>query len=125
MIVLGIVLSLIGVLMIVSLAMSKIKCRTAIEATVSKITEKSTTLRGSTIKSYSPVFTYSFGGRQYTAKSDVSTRNPDKYTVGQKLTVFTDEAHPENVRYGSNVGILFGGLVFALLGALFIVLSLI
>ena len=122
MLVLGIVLTVIGLLLIAAFLISRIRCRTETEAVVTKVIEKKSYHRGWTIWDCTPVFTYTVNGQEYTAKAESSTSNPKKFSVGQKLTIFTDAKHPENMRYGSNVGFCIAGIVIALLGIGIIVL---
>ena len=123
MIVFGIITAVIGLLLTIGFILSRIKCSEAVEAEVSKLNEKKLYLRGSTIKQFNPVFTYSVGGKDYTQKSDILTTNAKKYFVGQKLTVLVNPKNPSEMRYGSNIGILLTGIVLLLIGALFITLT--
>lgn len=122
MIILGIILTVIGILLLVSFFISHIRCRTETEAAVSKVIVKEHYHRGRTIKDCTPVFTYTVNGKEYTAKSEHSTRDPKKYFVGQKHIIFTDADHPESIRHGSDAGYGIAGVVIALLGIGIIVL---
>ena len=122
MIVLGIILTIIGLLLLFAFSQSRIKCKTETEAIVVKIIEKKHFYKGRTVKDCTPVFAYTVNGKKYTAKWDHSTSDPKKFTVGQKLTIFTDADHPESIRCGNNIGYCITGIVFALLGILIIVL---
>ncbi len=123
MIVFGIVITFIGLLFIVSFAISRVTCKTRIEATVSKLATKTIKLRGTTVVEYTPVFTYTVNGKEYTYKAEMSTIRKNRFSVGQKAFVFINETRPNEARYGSNLGILLFGLVCFLIGAIFIVLS--
>lgn len=125
MIVVGIILAAIGLLLIIAFICNRLKCRIKVEASVKKLAEQSVTLRGSTVKQYIPVFIYMVDGVTYTASANTATTKKDKFTVGQKLTIHANPKNPSSIRYGSNLGFLLAGLVFAGLGALFIVLSII
>lgn len=118
----GIILTIIGLLIIIGFIMSLAKCKTKAEATVSQIIETKNVLRGSTIKSYSPVFSYKADDKDYFFKSEKSSLNPQKYEVGQKVTVYIDKKHPETARFGVNIGIFLSGLVLTFVGVVFIVL---
>ena len=116
MLIFGIILIIIGFLLLLAFMFSRIKCRTETEAVVVKIIEKKHFYKGRTIKDCTPVFAYTVNGKEYTAKSDHSTSKPNKFTVGQKLTIFTDADHPESIRHGSNMGYCAAGIIFASLG---------
>lgn len=124
MIVLGSVLLIIGGFLIISFILNKTKCRTKVEATVSKIEVKKTPLRGTTLKQYTPVFTYMLNSNKHTVKADILTSKKEMFSVGQKLTVFVDPNNPETVHYGHNWRFLFSGIAFALFGGLIFILTL-
>ena len=123
MIVVGIIISVIGLLLVVSFVISRSRCRTRIEATVTGLDEKSMKLRGRTVRDITPVFTYTVDGKDYTYKAEMSTTNRRRFSVGQKETVFINEKHPSEARFGSNVGFLLFGLVLTFVGAAVIILS--
>lgn len=116
MIFVGIVLTLIGILLIISFLMSRIRCTAPIEATVAELSEKKRFFRGRTITDYTPVFEYNVEGEKYSHKADSSTTQKGKFFKGQKVTVFIDPKHPEKARYGSNTGFCAAGIVFAAAG---------
>lgn len=122
MIIVGILLTLVGLLILIAFAVSRISCRTPIEAVVSKVLVSKRPGRGRTISDYTPVFSYEVEGKTYSGKADSSTTDVKRFTVGQRVSIFIDPAHPAKFRYGSNVGFLLAGLVITALGVLFIVL---
>lgn len=124
MIIIGIIIAVIGLLFIVAFSISRTRCKTRIEATVSKLATKSMKLRGRTVTDTTPIFTYTVNGEKYTYKAEMSTANRKRFTVGQKEFIFVNEKHPNEARYGSNLGFLLCGILCFLLGATFIVLSL-
>lgn len=124
MVFIGVVLTLIGVLLVISFLTSRIRCKTAIEATVGKITEKKRFFRGRTIIDYTPFFEYTVNEKKYTYKADSSTTEKAKFFKGQKVTVFIDPKHPEKARYGNNTGFFIAGIVFAAAGIFVLVLNL-
>ena len=123
MIVFGIIIAVIGSIFIVAFAISRARCKTRIEATVSRLATKSMKLRGRTVTDTTPIFTYTAGGEEYTYKAEMSTSNRKRFTVGQKEFIFINEKHPNEARYGSNFGFLLCGIVCVLLGTAVIVLS--
>ncbi len=123
MIVLGILLAITGLLLTLAFVFALLKCREKTEATVSKLVVKNITLRGSTVKQYTPVFTYTVGTNEYSAKADFSTIKPDKFTVGQKVTVHVNAKNPAEMRFGGNVRIIILGAVLLAAGILVLVLG--
>lgn len=123
MIVIGIIISVIGLLFVVAFATSRSKCKMRIEATVSRLATKSMKLRGRTVTDITPIFTYTVNGKEYTYKAETSTTNRKKFAVGQKEFIYINDKHPEEARFGNNLGFLFCGFVFILLGAVVIALS--
>lgn len=112
MLILGLLVAAVGALMIAAFVSSYLRCRTRVEATVCRVETKSHYFRGQTIREYIPVFSYSVGGKTYTAKADVSVRNPDRFAVGQKETLFVSARQPSVFRFGSHVPVLLWGLIF-------------
>ena len=123
MMVAGIVVAGIGVLLIVAFTISRARCKTRIEATVTKLSTKSVKLRGRTVTDTTPIFSYTVNGEEYTYKAEMSTVNRKRFAVGQKECVFINENHPNEARYGSNFGFLLCGIVCFLLGTAVIVLA--
>ena len=122
MIVLGIVLLVIGLLLVIAFLSSRIRCNTQIPAVVVRVIEKKQYVKGRTVFDCTPVFGYTVNSKEYTAKADLSTSDPKKFTVGQAVTIYVDTEHPENIRYGSNAGFCIAGLVLAALGIFVMVL---
>ena len=119
----GIILTAIGALLIVAFAISRARCKTRIEATVTKLSTKSVKLRGRTVTDTTPIFSYTVNGEEYTYKAEMSTVNRKRFAVGQKEFIFINEKHPNEARYGSNFGFLLCGIVCFLLGTAVIALA--
>ena len=119
----GMILSVIGILLIVAFLMSRLRCRTLTRAAVSKISEQKRYYKGRVITDYIPVFEYSVNGKKYTYKADSSTRDPNRFYIGQELNLYIDAKHPETARYGSNAGYCIAGILFAAVGIFFLVLA--
>ena len=122
MIVLGIILALVGVLLIAAVINSKGKCTMRVEATVSSLIVKAMPRRGYTVDYYTPIFTYTVDGKEYSTKADLFTKDKKLFAVGQKATVLVNPADPAMMRYGSTAGFLITGIVLALAGLFFLVL---
>lgn len=123
MIVVGIIISVIGLLFVVAFAISRARCKMRIEATVSRLATKSMKLRGRTVTDTTPIFTYTVNGKEYTYKAEMSTANRKRFAVGQKEFIYINDKHPEEARFGNNLGFLVCGICCVLVDALFIVLS--
>lgn len=125
MIVVGIIISVIGLLFVVAFAISRARCKMRIEATVSRLATKSMKLRGSTITDTTPIFTYTVNGKEYTYKAEMSTTNRKRFTVGQKEFIYINDKNSEEARFGNNFGFLLFGICCVLVGAVFIGLTII
>lgn len=123
MFVIGIIISVIGLLFVVAFAISRARCKMRIEATVSRLATKSIKLRGRTVTDTAPTFTYTVNGKEYTYKAEMSTTNRKRFTVGQKEFIYINDKHPEEARFGNNLGFLVFGICCVLVGTFFIVLS--
>ena len=121
MIVLGIILALVGVLLIAAYVNGRAKCTMRADATVSRIIVKTLPRRGYSVNYYTPVFSYTVDGAEYSTRADLSTKNEKEFAVGQKATVLVNPADPSMMRYGSTVGFLLAGVVLALAGLFIIV----
>lgn len=114
--IIGIILALIGLLLVVAFVSSRVRCTVKTEATVTSLSVKKLPLRGGSINQYTPVFTYTANGKAYTAKADQATFQANRFSVGEKLTVFVNPNDPANVRYGNNLGFLIAGFLLAAAG---------
>lgn len=123
MIILGSIIAVIGLLFVVAFAISRARCKTKIEATVSRLSEKTMTVRGTTVKDITPIFTYTVNGKEYTYKAEMSTTKRKRFAVGKKEFIYINDKHPEEARFGSNFGFLVFGIGCVLAGALFVVLA--
>lgn len=112
----GIVLTIIGALMLASVLVSRVKCKTAVEAVVSRVSVKKSYLRGKTYKFSTPVFTYTFNSKKYTQKANISTLKTGKYTAGDTFTVYIDPKNPAAMRFGTNIGVIVCGALFLAAG---------
>ncbi len=125
MIIVGILITITGILLTLAFIIGRITCSMRAEATVSKILETSITMRGRKLKEYTPEFTYIINGKTFTDKAETPSRKKDKYIVGQKVTVYVNPKHPEKTWFGNNLGFLFLGLAAVVIGAGLIFLSVI
>lgn len=123
MIIIGILLTLLGLILISSFLFSIIKCKTETPAVIEKIIVKKRYSRGINIKYCTPVFSYTVNNKKYTTKADFFTLNSKKYFVGQNVIVYTDVNNPNRMRYGSNISFCIEGLAFSALGIFIIILT--
>lgn len=118
----GIVVAFIGLLILFVVIKDLIKCRKKIDATISSLHVDKTHLRGTTIYSYSPIVSYEFNGNTYESTSPFSSEKKSKYVVGNKLTIYIDEANPESCRFPGKPGLFITGLIISAIGLLFVIL---
>ena len=90
----GIILSAIGILSIVSGIISKIKCSEPVEGTVTHLKDKSYYHRGITTHDITPTVAYTYNGKTYESKAPASTSDKNKYRVGGRIKVFVNPKRP-------------------------------
>lgn len=118
----GIIVALLGAIILFAMIRSIAKCRTRVEATICSLKTEKTSLRGTTVYSYSPVVSYEVNGNSYEANAPFSTGKKDKYIVGNKLVIYINASDPSDYRFPGKLGLWITGFVMLALGLLFIVL---
>lgn len=118
----GIIVALIGLLQIFFQVRKLSSCKKKVTATITSLKTDSIIVRGSTVHTYSPEFSYEFNGNTFTGTAPFSTTKKDKYTPGEPLTVYIDNDNPSEYRFGGKIGILIGGIVLLAIGLLFVTL---
>lgn len=121
--ILGIILDLIGLILIVIHFRDVICCREKISATISKLKVDKISLRGSSVLSYCPEFTYMVNGQQYSGIATFTTYSKDKYKVGEGIEICYNIHNPEHYRMKGKCKSLLFGVVIAAVGVLFTFLS--
>lgn len=120
--ILGIIFDLIGVILIVIHFRDVIGCREKISATVSNLKVDKIRLRGSTVLSYCPEFTYTVNDRKYSGIASFTTYSKDKYKVGDEIEICYNIRNPEHYRMKGKCKSLLFGLVIAAVGVFLTVL---
>lgn len=120
----GIVVAIFGLLQVFFQLRKLTSCKNKITATVTSLKTDSIIVRGSTVHTYSPEFSYEFNGNTFTGTAPFSTTKKDKYSPGEPLTVYIDTDNPAEYRFGGEIGKLIGGIVLLAIGLLFVVLYL-
>lgn len=120
----GIVVAIIGLLQVFFQLRKLTSCKNKITATVTSLKTDSIIVRGSTVHTYSPEFSYEFNGNTFTGTAPFSTTKKDKYSPGEPLTIYIDTNNPAAYRFGGEIGRLIGGIVLLAIGLLFVVLYL-
>ena len=122
MLIFGIILAVIGAALLVAFICNRLNCHKKVDATITKVLEDEVKIRGSSVKKYIPVFTYTVDGKEYTQKTNTSTYKNGRFQVGYKTIVYVNPKNPTNVRYESNTEFLVAGINFLLLGIICIIL---
>lgn len=81
----------IGLLVLIGMIITKIKCREEVEAVVDELIPNSD---GDTGPSFYPVFTYRYEGVDYRRKSNLASSSR-KFKVGESVKLFVDPDKPE------------------------------
>ena len=119
--VVGIMLSCIGLLLITAKLMSYIKCTVPVNATVVKLEREYTHFRSVKHTHYRPVVKYVVDGRAYSEKAFFRTRIKAKYPIDSQMISYFNPKNPEQIRFPGHLFPLPMGLVFLLAGAVLII----
>lgn len=118
----GIIVTLIGISLIVIHFRDIFSCRECTFGKITKLKVEKTTLRGSTVSSYRPEFTYTVNDKSYNGIASFSSHNKDKYKVGDDLNICYSSKKPERYRMKGKCKSLTFGIVITAIGLLFVVL---
>lgn len=118
--VVGIILSGIGLLLITAKVWTYIKCTVPINATVVKLEKEYTFLRGVEHTHYRPVVSYAVDGKNYTEEAYFRTYRKTKYPVNSEIKICYNPKKPEQMRFVGHLFPLPLGLVFLFIGTVLI-----
>ena len=118
----GIVVAILGLLMVIGQLRMFLLCRTETDAEITSVKKETTKVRGSSIHSFRPQFSYKINDKQYEGTAPFTTKKKDKYNPGDVLRILVSEAHPEMYRFKGRVGTLVAGIAVLGAGLLFVIL---
>lgn len=118
--VVGIVLTGIGLLLLTAKVMTYIKCTVPINATVVKLETDETYFRGVKHTYYHPVVEYIVDGKSYTQTAPFRTYRKTEYPIGSKMKICYNPKKPEEMRFVGHLFPLHIGTVFLFIGAVLI-----
>ena len=118
--VVGIILTGIGLLLIMAKVMTYIKCTVPINATVVKLEKEYTFFRGVEHTHYRPIVGYVVDGNNYTEKAYFRTYRKTEYPIGSKMKIYYNPKKPEEMRFVGHLFPLHIGTVFLFIGAVLI-----
>ena len=116
----GIILSAIGVLCIASGIISKVRCTEPAVGTVVRLKDKSYYHRGITTHDITPIIKYDYNGKTYESKADTSTSDKKKFIVGKNVNVFVNPERPEEFKLGKVIFPYVFGAIMLIAGAVLI-----
>ena len=116
----GIILSLFGILSIVCGIISKRRCTESVEGVVAGLKDKTFYHRGITTHQITPVIRYSYDGKTYESKAYTSTSDTKKYRVGGRVTVFVNPDKPEEYRMGKAIFPYVFGVILLIPGVVLV-----
>lgn len=119
--VVGIILSLIGLIILISIIAKHIGCSMSVDADIINVESNRNTIRGSTYYTYTPVIKYNVNSRECVNKIPTETRNQNKYVIGSKLKIRVNPSNPDDFAYKTSGSAIFFGLLFLALGAILVV----
>ncbi len=117
----GIILSVLGLLSIISGILSKIRCTVPVEGIVSDLKDKTFYHRGITTHDITPTVKYDYNGKTYESKAATSTSNTKKYRIGASVRILVDPKSPESFVLGKPVFPYVFGVILLLPGVFLIV----
>lgn len=118
----GIVVALIGLVVLILYFKTFCLCRKKVTAEIVCVKEEQMTLRGSTIHSYRPRFSYNVDGKEYFGDAPFTSVKESKYNEGDPLEVIISESNPELFRFRGRIGGLITGIIMFCVGGLFVFL---
>lgn len=118
----GIVVAILGLIIVIGQMRMLLLCRTHIDAEITSVRRGTTKVRGSSIHSYRPQFSYNINDKKYEGTAPFTTKKKDKYNPGDVLRILVSEANPEMYRFRGRVGTLIAGIVILGAGLLFVIL---
>lgn len=118
--VVGIIISVIGLLLIIAKVMTYIKCTVQINATVVELEKEYTFFRGVEHTHYRPVVRYAVDGKSYTEKAHFRTYRKTKYPIASVIKICYNPKNPEQMRFVGHPFPLPLGLVFLFIGTVLI-----
>ncbi|MCI6616666.1 DUF3592 domain-containing protein [Ruminococcus sp.] len=118
--VVGIIISVIGLLLIMAKVTTYIKCNVPINATVVKLEIEYTFFLGVEHTHYRPVVRYVVDGKSYTEEAYFRTYRKMKYPIDSEMKIYYNPKNPELIRFVGHPFPLTLGLVFLLIGAVLI-----
>lgn len=118
----GIISAVIGLILIALKIKVIASCRVKTVATISALHIEKTLVRGSTVRTYYPVLTYSYDNESYTCTAPFSSVRANKYKEGEQMIMYISSDNPELYRFPRRLGMIFTGLIFLSVGLLFVVL---
>lgn len=119
--IIGIILSIIGVGGIGAAISNNKSCSEYVTATVSSVKVQRHNIKFKLLVTYIPTFTYTFGGKKYSTASHYSSIRSKKYEKGKEYTLRINPKNPNEINEGSNWSLVLFGLIFAAAGITMIV----
>ena len=118
--VVGIILSGIGLLLLTAKVMTYIRCAMPLHATVVKLEKEYTFLRGVEHTHYRPVVRYVVDGKSYTEEAYFRTYRKTKYPIDSEIKIYCNPKNPKEMRFVGHLFPLPLGLVFLVVGVVLI-----
>ena len=118
--VVGIILTGIGLLLLAAKVRTYVLCTVAVHAAVVKLELEYTHFRGVEHTNYRPVVRYVVDGKSYTEKAHFRTYRKTKYPIGSEIKICYNPRKPEEIRFVGHTFPMPTGLVFLIIGTVLI-----
>ena len=93
----GIAVCFIGILIMGGEIYAFFACKEKVNAKILDFKTQKTSIRGSTVRLYSPVVAFELDGKTYKGKSPFSTLRANKYKLNDTIEIFVNKKSPGNI----------------------------
>lgn len=118
--VIGVILSIFGLLSIVSGFYANKNCTAIVDAKITELKDKTSYYKGVTTHNFSLVISYVLNGNTYESKVNDSTRDGEKYHMGKTITVMVDPKHPERMLLKKTISQFVFGAILLIPGVILV-----
>lgn len=118
----GIIVALVGFIILYFKIKVMVCCREKVIASITSVSSESHMIRGSTLHTYRPNFSYTYDGKKYKGSAPFTTVKENKYNKDEPLEILIDRKNPELYRFRGRIGMLISGTIIFAIGLLFVIL---
>lgn len=120
--ILGSLMALLGLAIIVSNLLPRVRCKVPAVATVKALKAETVKVRNTKQMVYSPKYTYKVNGREYEGVAPFRARDSKKYRKGDKLQIAYNPKDPAEICFRGKHSTLLSGVLLFAAGAVFLII---